>query len=76
MTPTEIKIELLRCGVSQAEIADSLGVQRQAVSFVVNGNRTNRPIREAVAAAINKTLLDVFPDEQFREPYGRIIKKA
>jgi len=76
MTPTEIKIELLKCGTSQANIADALGVQRQAVNFTVNGIRANRYIRIAIAKAIHKDLMEVFPDESFREPYGRIMKQS
>jgi nicotinamide mononucleotide (NMN) deamidase PncC len=76
MTETEIKIELLRVGTSQTKIATSINSSRQLVSAVIKGRRTNRNVRAAIAKSIKKPLLEVFPDEAFREPYGRIPKRA
>lgn len=76
MTEVEIKIELLKAGVSQSKIASDCGCSRQLVSAVIKHRRTTRRVREAVAKAIDKPLIEVFPDERFREPYGRIVKRA
>jgi len=75
MSPLEIKVDILKHGFSQAGIASSIGVSRQEVWNVINGNRTTRRVRIVIAKAINKPLLEVFPSEAFREPYGRIMKR-
>jgi len=77
LTPLEIKIELLKAGTNQSRIAKGLGVSRQAVSLVVNQDTMYAlHIRQAIADAIHKPLLEVFPDEQYRRPSGRIVKRS
>lgn len=76
MTPAEIKAAMILKGISQTEIATELGRDRTEVSAVINGRRTTLYIRQAIARAIGKPLLEVFPDEKYREPYGRIVKRA
>jgi len=75
LTPSDIKIAMLRIGISQSEIAEALNEERASVSGVINGRRTTRSIREAVAKAIGKPIADVFPDEVHRRPSGRIVKR-
>lgn len=52
MTPIEIKIALLRRGVSQRDIARKLGVTYTAVSNVINGQGRSRRIEALIKAVI------------------------
>ena len=47
-TPTKIKIELLKKGVTGAEIARKLGVNRSAIYLVISGRAKSRRIRKAI----------------------------
>ena len=53
MDPTELKIAMMRAGVTQADIAEALCVSRQAVHLVVNNRATSHKIRTAISEAIN-----------------------
>jgi lambda repressor-like predicted transcriptional regulator len=63
MAPTEIKIAMLRAGVSQKGIAQSLDppVSRQAVHLVVNCKATSHRIRAAIARAVGIDLVRIWP---------------
>ena len=74
MKPEEIKAALIIKRVSQTEIARQAGCSRALVSAVINGDRTNRDIRIRIAKAIEKKTATVFPNERYREPYGRIVE--
>jgi len=76
LTPAEIKAMLLLRGISQTEIAEVAGVERSRVSEVINGRRTTRRIREAVAKALGKEVAAIWPDEIYRRPSGRIVRRA
>ncbi len=76
MTPAEIKAALLLRGISQAEIAEVIGCSRDLVSHVINGRRTTRRIREAVAKALGRDVEAIWPDEIYRRASGRIVKRA
>ncbi|WP_287962504.1 helix-turn-helix domain-containing protein [Alcanivorax sp.] len=76
LTPAEIKAALLLRGVSQTEIAEAARVERSRVSEVINGRRTTRRIREAVAKALGRDVEAIWPDEIYRRPSGRIVKRA
>lgn len=52
MNPNEIRVELLRRGVTQAEIAEELGVTPGAVSRVIDGNVVSHRIRTVIAKKI------------------------
>lgn len=60
MTPVEIKVELLRKGVTLAAIAADLNLTAGHVSQVVWGKRRSAPVEEAVARAIGKPVGKVF----------------
>jgi len=60
MNPTEIKIELLRNGISQAEIAKKTNVTRSMVNLVVNGKARSAKIESIIAFAIGKPVEIVF----------------
>jgi len=47
-TSTKIKIELLKKGVTGAEIARQLGVHRVAVYLVISGKSKSHRIRRAI----------------------------
>jgi lambda repressor-like predicted transcriptional regulator len=63
MDPTEIKVAMLRAGVTQKEIALSLDppVSRQAVHLVVNCKASSRRIRTAIADALGIELSRIWP---------------
>ena len=60
MNPTEIKIELLRSGVSQAEIAKKTNVTRSMVNMVVNGKARSKKIEDIIAYEIGQPVEKVF----------------
>lgn len=61
MTPVEIKVELLRKGVTLAAIARDLDVTGAHVSQVVSGKRRSPSVEQAVAKAIDRPVTKVFP---------------
>jgi DNA-binding NarL/FixJ family response regulator len=62
MTPTEIRIELLRRGITMSDIARQLGCSRQNVQHTIRGRQRSLRVRQAVAAAIGKQTQDVWSD--------------
>jgi DNA-binding XRE family transcriptional regulator len=60
MTANEIKKALIDVGVTQAEIARTVGLSKQLVGEVIRGNRRNARIESAVATAIGKPIDEVF----------------
>lgn len=62
MTPVEIRIELLRRGISVRGLARQLGVSPQAISAVIHRRLKSRQLREAIAHAIGRT-----PEELWQE---------
>jgi len=63
MTPIEIKIELLRVGVNQNQIAKKVGTAPTLVSQVIYGIRPTRRVRQAIADAIGKPIEQLWPEE-------------
>jgi len=63
MTPIEIKIELLKAGVRQNQIAKKFGFTTSLVNQVVQGIRPARHVREAIAEAIGKPIEELWPEE-------------
>ena len=63
MDSEKIKIELFkrRNKVTMASIARDLGCTHAAVSLVIDRKSTSRRIQEAVAAAIERPVEEVFP---------------
>lgn len=51
---TEIKVTLLRLGVTQAQIARELAVSRVSVNQVVNGSRKSRRISDYIETLTKK----------------------
>ncbi|MEN6441670.1 MAG: hypothetical protein ABFD97_24175 [Syntrophobacter sp.] len=60
MTPFEIKVALMREGVSMRSIAKKLGVSANSVSLVVNRRMVSRRIMDEIAKAVKADRADVF----------------
>jgi lambda repressor-like predicted transcriptional regulator len=65
MTPFDIKVALMKEGVSMRSIAKKLGVSANSVSLVVNRRMVSRRIMEEVARSIGSTPSKVFPELHF-----------
>ena len=63
MNPVEIKVGLLRAGITQAEIARCMDppVSKSAVTRVIYGTSISRRIREAIAASLGLSAQDIWP---------------
>jgi lambda repressor-like predicted transcriptional regulator len=61
MPPTEIKVAMMRAGVTQEGIARRLGVRRQTVHLVVNHRVVSHRIRKAIADAVGMDLKRIWP---------------
>lgn len=62
MSNLEIKSLLVLKGTSITEIARTAGVSREWVSLVVNGHKNSKRIRKAIAAAVGKSVEDLWPN--------------
>jgi len=62
MEPIEIKIALMRAGVTQADIARYTGVAPPNVSKVIKGNIASRKVRAAIAKALAMDVKAIWPD--------------
>ena len=63
MNPIEIRVGLLRAGITQAEIARSMDppVSKSAVTRVIYGTSISRRIREAIAVSLGLSTQDIWP---------------
>jgi len=64
LTTLQRKAALMEKGVTQAQIAATLGISEQQVSQVMNCERTerrSRRVEQAIADAIGKPVAKVFP---------------
>lgn len=84
MPPQEIRIALLRRGVSQSGIARDLGVKPASVLKVIEGHLVSHRIREAISLAIGIDLKLLWPSTYLYgpgqrkrgRPFGSGTKKA
>ena len=60
MTPFEIKIALMKEGVSMRSLARKLGVSANAVSLVVNRRMVSRRIMDEISRAVKLDKVVVF----------------
>jgi lambda repressor-like predicted transcriptional regulator len=67
MDPTEIKIRLIRNGISQAEIARRLNVAPCSVHEVIIGRTVSHRIRVAIAEAIKTDIRLIWPSPYLTE---------
>jgi len=61
MTPTEIKIEMIRTGSSQAKVARKCGVTAAHVHRVILGKSTSDRVQREIAKSIRMDVVKVFP---------------
>lgn len=61
MSPVEIKVALLRAGVTQAQIARKTKVHPSHVSRLVEGAKTNDRVRHAIADAAGIDIKMIWP---------------
>ena len=57
-----IKISLIKQGVSQAEIAEKIGVKQPSISQVIHRTARSRKIASAISEALGLPLASVFPE--------------
>lgn len=65
MHPADIQSELKKAGVTQAEIAEELGVSPFHVSAVIHGRASDRVMRN-ISEKIGRNRHEVFPFYYFR----------
>jgi len=63
MTPNDRKAELVRRGLTGADIARRLGVSRTLVHDVLHDRRQSAAVRDAIAKAIGRPVEEVFATE-------------
>ena len=61
MEPIEIKIALMRAGITQTEISKRCGVSPSQVRRVVGGSISDH-VRREIARAINKKVEEIWPE--------------
>lgn len=62
MHPADITAALKKLGVSQADIARECGVERQAVSSVINGRGRSKRVEASIASVLGVPLERLWPD--------------
>ena len=63
MTPMEIKIEMLKKGISQRKLAQKIGITQSAIYLTVYGFNKGKRTRKAIANAIDKSITEIWPSE-------------
>jgi len=61
MSPIDIRIALLRKGVTQSNIADKLQVNKSTVSRVVSGHVVSDRVRKAIADSLGTDVRRIWP---------------
>lgn len=67
MTPFEIKVALMRKGVSMRSVAERLGVSPNAVSLVVHRKMVSSRIMAELAQTVEVEVSVAFPERFSRE---------
>jgi transcriptional regulator with XRE-family HTH domain len=72
MTPTEIKVELLRKGITQADIARRLGISPAAVNNAIHrrGGIVTERVMRGIAEALDRDPAAVFPEYFLKKAIG------
>jgi DNA-binding transcriptional regulator LsrR (DeoR family) len=63
----EIRIKMMRAGVSAAQIAEQLGVTEPFVHQVITETRDTQYVREAIAKALKKPVEKLWPNHKRKE---------
>lgn len=58
----DIKKLMILAGISQAEIAERLGITKSLVNHVVSGIRSNQKVRQAIADAVGRSVEELWGD--------------
>ena len=66
-TATKIKIELLKKGISGAEIARNKGVDRTAIYHVIKGNSKSLRLRKAIAEALGVSYESLWHEPEYKK---------
>ncbi len=61
MHPADIKAEIQKSGITQADLSRDLEVSKTAVKEVIYGRTTSRRIAEHIAQKIGKSIDDIWP---------------
>lgn len=61
MSPMDIRIAMLRSGVTQMDIARELGVAKTAVYLVIEGRAVSNRIREKISERIGIDIRRIWP---------------
>lgn len=61
MSNLQIKALIVLSGTSITAIAKKTGVSREWVSYVVNGHKKSLRVQKAIAAAVGKTVEELWP---------------
>ncbi|OGP52710.1 MAG: hypothetical protein A2Y65_07305 [Deltaproteobacteria bacterium RBG_13_52_11] len=61
MSPLELKIELLKAGISIRQLARKEGVSHTAMFYTIHGVNKGLRLREAVARAIGRSVEEIWP---------------
>ncbi len=67
MKPIEIKILLLRAGVTQANIGRKVGVSRSFINQIIKGQRQTKRVRMAIAKAVGRRVEELWPSGPFQK---------
>lgn len=59
--PTPLKRAIFDSGKTQKDIAESIGITESHLSRIVNGLHADEATRNALSAALNRTIADLFP---------------
>jgi DNA-binding transcriptional regulator LsrR (DeoR family) len=60
----EIRIKMMRAGVTAAHIAEQLGVTEPFVHQVITEMKNTQYVREAIAKALNKPVEKLWPNHK------------
>jgi transcriptional regulator with XRE-family HTH domain len=63
LTPTDIKVMLLKKGIKQKELAEALGVTESYVSQIIKGKRVAKKYRDKLLEIAQKGLGAKIPDK-------------
>ncbi|PIY55487.1 MAG: hypothetical protein COZ00_09180 [Zetaproteobacteria bacterium CG_4_10_14_0_8_um_filter_49_80] len=76
LKPCQIKATMMLEGILQQDIAEDLGVDASLVNKVVNSTSKNLKVRTEIARRLGMIITDIWPEERYRRPTGRIVEPA
>ena len=76
MTPTQIKIELLKKNVSQRDIAKALGVADATVNKIIYRQGESKRVKEAISKIIGKPVNKIWPSRYVKDNTAKRILQS